>query len=118
MSVNELLEKIKNLRPVSFAETMATIDSYYHYQPCKFSNGLGEEKLENDAGRNEGSCRIFAFAKMHGLDQQQTLALFGDYYRLEVLGNPDGTDHQNIRHFMKFGWAGIEFKGEALIPLA
>jgi len=117
MSVDALLEKIKNRRPVSFAETMAAIDNHYRYQPCAFSNGLGEEKLVNDVGCNEGSCRIFAFAKIHGLDRQETLALFGDYYHLDVLGNPDGADHKNIRAFMKFGWAGIKFEGEALNTL-
>ncbi len=60
------------------------------------------------------SCRIFAFAKIHNLSAEQTLALFGDYYRKDVLGNPDGTDHQNIRNFMRDGWAGIQFDGEAL----
>ncbi|MGV2481618.1 UNVERIFIED_CONTAM: HopJ type III effector protein, partial [Salmonella enterica subsp. enterica serovar Weltevreden] len=31
--------------------------------------------------------------------------------------HPDATDHQNIRHFMRSGWAGIAFEGEALKPL-
>lgn len=118
MSVQELLEKISNRQPVSFDQTMAVINQHYQYRPCQFSNGLGEEKLINAAGTNEGSCRIFAFAAIHNLDEPETLALFGDYYRVDVLANPDGTGHQNIRHFMKFGWAGIEFEGDALIPLA
>jgi len=42
------------------------------------------------------------------------LALFGDYYRSDVLKNPEGSDHQNIRNFMHKGWAGVTFKGEAL----
>jgi len=33
-----------------------------------------------------------------------------------VLGNPQGTDHQNIRNFMKIGWIGIAFEGDALKP--
>jgi len=118
MSVDALLEKIKNRRPVSFAETIAAIDSHYRYRPCRFSNGLGAEKWVNDAGSNEGACRIFAFAKIHGLDEQETLALFGAYYHVDVLGNPDGSDHKNIRNFMKFGWVGVEFEGDALTPLA
>jgi hypothetical protein len=52
------------------------------------------------------------------LSEVHTLALFGGYYRDDVLGNPEGRDHGNIRHFMKYGWAGIHFEGEALRALA
>ena len=34
--------------------------------------------------------------------------LWGQYYR-DVLATPDGTDHQNIRNFMKNGWDGVDF---------
>jgi len=30
------------------------------------------------------------------------------------LKNPEGTDHQNIRNFMKSGWDGITFDQNAL----
>jgi hypothetical protein len=42
------------------------------------------------------------------------LSCFGAYYQEDVLGDPDGTNHQNIRNFMKTGWDGIAFYGEAL----
>jgi len=51
------------------------------------------------------------------LDAQQTLACFGDYYRVDVLQNPEGVDHQNIRNFMTYGWDGVAFKGEALVAV-
>jgi hypothetical protein len=35
------------------------------------------------------------------------LACFGTYYRDDVLANPEGSDHGNIRNFMKTGWAGV-----------
>ena len=35
--------------------------------------------------------------------------LWGQYYR-DVLKNPDGDDHQNIRNFMKYGWEGVPFE--------
>lgn len=114
MSLISFLEKIKNNEAVSFDETIAVINENYHYQPTEFSNGLNEHRLINKAGTNEGSCRIFAFAQIYQLDQPQTLNLFGDYYRVDVLKNPDGTSHQNIRNFMQYGWAGISFNGEAL----
>ena len=114
MSLAPFLEKINNNIPVSFDETIAVITKNYYYQPTEFSNGLNEHTLINQAGTNEGSCKIFAFAKIHQLDQQQTLNLFGDFYRLDVLNDPQGTGHQNIRNFMKYGWEGICFKGEVL----
>jgi len=109
MSLNEFLTKIANNETISFAETIAVIMDNYHYQAAEFSNGLGEQMLTSPAGTNEGSCKIFAFAHLHKLTEQQTLNLFGDYYRLDVLNNPQGDSHQNIRQFMKFGWAGIHF---------
>ncbi|MDT4288372.1 HopJ type III effector protein [Methylomonas sp. MO1] len=113
MMVNEFLQRVKSGQAVQFQETIAVIAEHYQYQPTEFSNGL-QQPLVNDPGCNEGSCKIFAFAKLQQLTVEQTLALFGDYYRQDVLGNPAGNDHQNIRHFMRDGWGGIVFKGEAL----
>lgn len=90
------------------------IDDNYSYVATRFSNGLDDDRLVNEAGQNEGSCKIFAFAKLHDLDVQQTLHCFGRYYRNDVLSNPAGDDHLNIRNFMKHGWNGIHFDGEAL----
>ncbi len=104
--LNKLAEQPQQ---VSFDEVMQTITDHYDYTPCHFSNGRGEERLENDAGSNEGSCKIFAFAKLQQLSEAQTLACFGHYYRDDVLGHPEGSDHANIRTFMKYGWSGIHF---------
>ncbi len=113
MTVNDFVQRVRSGQSVDFQETMAVIAEHYDYQPVEFSNGLAPT-LINEAGRNEGSCKIFSFAKLQGLNQAQTLALFGDYYRKDVLENPAGDDHQNIRHFMRDGWDGIRFQGEAL----
>ena len=117
MTLAVFIEKIHSHTPVTFNETIAIISDNYHYMPTEFSNGLAEHLLVNEAGTNEGSCKIFAFAALHELDQQQTLNLFGDYYRLDVLNDPQGTGHQNIRNFMADGLAGISFKGKALRAL-
>ena len=117
MTLAVFIEKIHKHVPVTFNETIAVISDHYHYTPTEFSNGLGEYLLVSEAGINEGSCKIFAFATLHELDQQQTLNLFGDYYRLDVLNDQQGTGHQNIRNFMADGWAGISFKGKALRAL-
>lgn len=114
MDLTTFLQNTQSQRPISFAETMAIIESYYDYQPTEFSNGLGEDKLINPAGVNQGSCKIFSFAQLQQLSPQQTLNLFGDYYHVEVLKNPSGTAHQNIRNFIKYGWEGICFQNLAL----
>jgi hypothetical protein len=114
MKVKEFIARVKSGERVSFEETMALIREQYDYSPTRFSNGVGNSKVVNEAGTNEGSCRIFAFARLNRLAPEHTLALFGDYYREQVLNHPDGTDHANIRTFMKHGWAGIAFDGEPL----
>jgi hypothetical protein len=112
MSIACLLQQIRNQpASVEFDQVMDMISTHYDYSPGTFSNG----DSKNVAGNNEGSCRIFAFALLHGLDKQQTLACFGKYYREDVLNNPDGSDHANIRNFMKYGWEGIQFEQAVLV---
>jgi hypothetical protein len=107
-----LIEKIKNTpNEISFQEIIAFIDANYESTPTRFING----DVINEAGQNSGSCKVFSFAKKLDLNQAETLACFGDYYRKDVLENPQATDHQNIRNFIKFGWSGISFDGQALI---
>jgi hypothetical protein len=114
MSLPVFIQKIQNAEKVSFSDAITIITENYIYQPTEFSNGLAEDLLINLPGTNEGSCKIFAFAKLQQLSQTQTLSLFGDYYWLDVLGNPTGSDHKNIRNFIRHGWQGIVFKGSAL----
>lgn len=114
MTISAFLENLKsNPTTVSFAETIAVIDNNYQFTPTAFSNG----NQVNKAGENNGSCKIFAFAKLHQLTELQTLSCFGSYYFEDVLQNPLGTDHQNIRNFMEFGWNGIHFESDALIEI-
>ena len=115
MRLNDFIQRVKDGQVIDFNESMAAIAEHYQYCPTEFSNGL-TEPLINEAGRNEGSCKIFAFARLHDLTAEQTLGLFGDYYRKDVLENPGGMDHQNIRTFIRDGWEGIRFQGEALLP--
>jgi hypothetical protein len=106
-----LLYKIHNSpESISFSEVISYIDANFDFTPTRFVNG----KTVNEAGQNNGSCKVFSFAKLNNLNQEQTLALFGDYYRIDVLGNPEGSDHQNIRNFINSGWEGIQFEGQAL----
>lgn len=116
MSIEELIRRVKEEQPVTFQQVIAAIDAAYTYVPCGFRNGLGAEPLVNQAGTNEGSCKIFYFARLQGLDQAQTLALFGDYYRRDVLEQPEAANHANIRRFMRDGWSGIHYEGVPLVP--
>jgi HopJ type III effector protein len=112
MTIPAFLEKLNQTPEViTFAETIAVIEANYSFTPTTFSNG---DQI-NNAGENSGSCKLFAFAKLQNLSPTQTLACFGAYYFDEVLGDPEGINHQNIRNFMKTGWDGIQFGGEALV---
>jgi len=113
MELNTFLQRLdESPDSVSFDDTMTVIESLYEFTPTAFDNG----SLVNEAGKNNGSCKLFSFAQAQGLTEQQTLNCFGAYYRDDVLKHPDGTDHQNIRNFIRTGWAGINFKGIALMP--
>lgn len=94
---------------LDFEDTQAVISEYFDYTPCAFSNG----EVRNEAGQNEGSCKIFALGQLLELDQAQTLACFGRFYQ-DVLNTPEGTDHGNIRNFMVSGWDGIKFDAAPL----
>lgn len=113
MNIDAFLKKLNDTpQEVAFTDTMAVIDASYEFTPMAFTNG----DLRNEAGQNSGSCKLLAFAMLNGLSEEQTLACFGDYYRQDVLKNPEGTDHQNIRNFMKYGWAGVKFDRIPLQP--
>ncbi|QQR98343.1 MAG: HopJ type III effector protein [Sphingobacteriales bacterium] len=106
-----LLDKIQtSIDTIQFDEVISFIDQHYDFTPTKFING----KNINEINQNNGSCKIFYFAKIHNLSNEQTLQLFGDYYRKDVLEHPEKEDHQNIRNFIQFGWNGISFDGVAL----
>ena len=112
MNLESFLEKLKQTpEAITFAETMAVIEANYDFTATAFENGL----QHNAAGENSGSCKLFAFAEIQNLTEAATLSCFGAYYYEEVLGDPEGTKHQNIRNFIKTGWNGIAFYGDALI---
>ena len=106
-----ILEQLKNSpETINFNDVIVFIDENYNFKPVRFVNGT----IVNEANQNNGSCKIFSFAKINNLSEKETLALFGDFYRNDVLQNPEGEDHQNIRNFIKYGWNGILFTEDAL----
>lgn len=111
MTINTFLDKLKQTpNTITFPETIAVIEENYNFTPTGFKNG----DQYNGAGENSGSCKLFAFAQLQNLSQAETLTCFGAYYFEETLGDPEGTNHQNIRNFIKTGWERIQFEGEAL----
>ena len=64
-----------------------------------------------------GSAKILSLGKLTGLSETETLNLFGRFYRQDVLENPEGTDHANIRNLIKGGWGCVDFpNGLAINP--
>jgi len=113
MKIKTFLEQLsQHPDQIEFTDTMAVIEANYDFTSSSFVNG----KTVNEVGTNDGSCKIFAFGLLNKLSEQQTLACFGRYYRDDVLANPNGDDHQNIRNFMVTGWSGINFESNVLAP--
>jgi len=111
LKLESFVEKIKSApASIEFEDTMAVIERFYEFTPTTFKNG----ELTNEAGENSGSCKLFAFARLQELDEQQTLYCFGRYYRDDVLQHPEADDHPNIRNFLRSGWDGIHFEAMPL----
>ena len=103
----------KSPQSIEFNNVMDVIAAEYRHTPSAFING----DQQNSAEQNQGSCKVLAFARMNSLSESETLALFGSYYRDDVLKNPQGSDHGNIRAFMRTGWSGVELAQDALQPI-
>jgi len=108
--VSALLNGLQK-KAIYFNDVISFIDDYYRYTPVSFVNGM----VHNNAGENEGSAKVFGFAKHHGLNQLDTLQLFGEHYA-KVMATPNGTDHANIRNFLHWGWQGFLMKENPLTP--
>ena len=81
------------------------IDEQFEYGLIQFKNG----DVVNGPGENDGSAKVLSYGALSNFDKETTLKLWGQYYR-DVLATPDGTDHANIRNFMKTGWEGVPFE--------
>ena len=106
--IQELLASLKS-ESIQFSDVINFIENHYDHEPTAFKNG----KVVNERTQNQGSAKVFGFAKIYELDQDDTLLLFAEHYKA-VRQNPDGDDHQNIRQFLANGWSAIVFEGEPL----
>ena len=78
----------------------------------------------NTSGNISGKCgtmkkgkattRCLPKKKAQSLTKEEALACFGAFYFEEVLNDPTGTGHQNIRNFMNHGFDGLAINGTAL----
>jgi len=114
VTLPELLAGLR-ANTLDFEDTLAFVAAHFHYQPSAFKNGLDDQAVMNAAGQNEGACRVFALGQLQQLSPEDTLSLFGRHFR-DVLNDPNGSSHANIRQFMRHGWAGIAFEQAALAP--
>lgn len=111
MTLSEFKEKLQfTPAKIEFTDTMQVIEANYKFHPTAFKNG----ELHNMAGENSGSCKLFAFAIAQGFTKNEALVCFGKFYAQDVLQDPTGSSHQNIRNFIKTGFEGLSFEGEAL----
>lgn len=94
-----------------FDDTLALIERYFDYKPTSFENG----PLVNAEGENAGSCKVFALGLHCSLNEADTLKLFAQHYQ-QVLNDPAGDSHSNIRQFMGSGWSGVRFEDSPLHP--
>lgn len=101
-----------NADQLTFEEVMEIIDEHYESQLLEFKNG----DIINKQGENEGSAKLLSYAALSCMDKETTMKLWGQYYR-EVLADPNGTSHQNIRNFMKYGWEGVPFENGIALTL-
>ena len=110
MTIREFKTKLKTTpTAISFKETMQVFEDHYNFNPTVFTNG----DTINNAGENNGSCKLFAFAMHQEFTKEETLLCFGEHYQ-SVLEDKNGTSHQNIRNFMKTSFKGLSFENEAL----
>jgi len=98
---------------IEFNDVIAFVDSTFSFTPTAFTNG----DVKNEANQNNGSCKLLALGQHLNLNKAQTLALFGRFYREDVLDNPNGSDHANIRNFMNTGHEGVAFETFPLVAL-
>ena len=110
MTQEAYLEELRSGAQMDFADLMVLIDENFVHNPAAFTNG----DLHNAADENQGSAKLFCFSAIHQLTPLETLHCFGQYYQ-EVLNDPKGTSHQNIRNFITYGWEGLKFNSPVLV---
>ncbi|SFV69698.1 Type III effector HopPmaJ [hydrothermal vent metagenome] len=110
MTEEQYLIQLKSKYSMKFEDLMQVIEDNYNILTTAFKNG----DLENSADENQGSAKLFAFAKLHNLNNTETLRCFGQYYQ-EVLDDKNGSSHSNIRQLILTGLENVILKKQILI---
>lgn len=62
-----IVKQVKNNpEAIDFKDVISYIDEHYDFSPTKFTNG----KTVNEANENNGSCKVFSFAKLNDLSKR------------------------------------------------
>lgn len=101
-AVKDFINIVKSGEQIMLADTVKMIDNEFDYFEVPFNCG----DAQNAINENATSGKIFSLALIAGLDKDTTLNLFGEVYR-DL--SPSGSDHQNIREFIKSGIDGLKF---------
>lgn len=98
-------ESIKNdenfYNSITYQQTIDFIDKHYCYFAVPFKCG----DITYEPNVKTGAAKIFSFGLMTQMTKDQTLRLFGEYYR--DLKPTD--DRPNVKNFIDYGWNGISF---------
>ena len=71
-----IVEQLKNTpEELAFSNVIAYIDEHYEFTPTKFTNG----NTVNEANQNNGSCKVFSFAKINQLSPEETLLCLASF---------------------------------------
>ena len=67
-----IVEQLKNTpEELVFSNVIAYIDEHYEFTPTKFTNG----NTVNEANQNNGSCKVFSFAKINQLSRRDAFII-------------------------------------------
>jgi len=74
MTESQLIEQLENTpENVEFDQVSSIIAENYNYQPISFTNGVDDNMAINEAGTNEGSCKLFSFDLLKQLSDTEML---------------------------------------------
>lgn len=87
--------KANKLQP-SMQDSLALVDKHYNYFEVPFSCA----EVQNKANENIEAAKLFCFALMTQMNEEQTIRLFG--------GEGNMND-KNLQAFKKYGWSKVSF---------
>jgi hypothetical protein len=94
--MNDIRTFIERLRTtpetIQFAEVIALIDSHYSHTPTAFINGAAT----NQASENQGSAKVFSFARLHDLNEIETLHCFALKPLINFVKHFGGNFHRSL----------------------